>query len=84
MFTPIHYRIIFLERSGDLLERSLGEHTQNAKKSFNSTVWCLVPKHLHCGIKIIATVVFNEGYYAELKVMNMLDKDRTASYLPFR
>jgi len=60
MFTPIHYRIIFLERSGDLLERSLSGHTQ--KLSFNSTVWHSAPKHLHSGIKIIeiayiATVV---------------------------
>nr|XP_012230245.1 PREDICTED: uncharacterized protein LOC105676716 [Linepithema humile] len=62
----------------DLLERCLGGHTQNANESFNSTVWRLAPKHLHSGIKVIeiaayiAAGVFNEGYYAVLKIMETL------------
>ncbi|KYQ55491.1 hypothetical protein ALC60_05553, partial [Trachymyrmex zeteki] len=40
----------------DLLQRCLGGYTQNANESFNSTVWRLAPKHLHCGLKIIEIV----------------------------
>ncbi|KYN10942.1 hypothetical protein ALC57_16912 [Trachymyrmex cornetzi] len=63
----------------DLLERCLGGHTQNANKSFNSTIWRLTPKHLHSGQKIIeisayiAAGVFNEGYTSILRIMNALD-----------
>lgn len=63
----------------DLLERCLGGHTQNANESFNSTIWRLAPKHLNSGIKIIeiaaflAAGIFNEGYYAVLKIMEMLN-----------
>ncbi|XP_071582033.1 uncharacterized protein [Temnothorax nylanderi] len=63
----------------DLLERCLGGHTQNANESFNSTVWRLAPKHLNSGINIIeitaiiASGVFNESYYAILKLMELLD-----------
>lgn len=37
--------------SRELLERCLGGNTQNNNESFNSTVWRLAPKHLHCGSK---------------------------------
>lgn len=63
----------------DLLERCLGGHTQNANESFNSTVWRLAPKHLHCGLKVIeiaayiAAGIFNEGYYAVMKIFNILE-----------
>ena len=63
----------------DLLERCLGDHTQNANESFNSTIWRLTPKHLHSGQKIIelsaciAAGVFNEGYNSILRLMNQLD-----------
>lgn len=63
----------------NLLEKCLGGHTQNANNSFNSTVRRLAPKHLNCGKKIIeitiyiAAEVFNEGYYAILKIMDMLN-----------
>lgn len=63
----------------DLLERCLGGHTQNANESFNSTVWRLAPKHLHCGRKIIeiaawiAAGIFNEGYLSVLKIMSSMD-----------
>lgn len=63
----------------DLLNRCLGGHTQNANESFNSTIWRLAPKHLNCGLKIveitafIAAGVFNEGYYAVLKIMETLE-----------
>ncbi|XP_025152724.1 uncharacterized protein LOC109504083 isoform X2 [Harpegnathos saltator] len=62
-----------------LLTRCLGGHTQNSNESFNSTIWRLVPKHLHSGSKIIeiaafiAAGVFNEGYSSILKIMNVLD-----------
>ncbi|KZC06783.1 PREDICTED: uncharacterized protein LOC107195087 [Dufourea novaeangliae] len=63
----------------DLLERCVGGHTQNANESFNSTVWRLAPKHLNYGINIIeiatfiAASIFNEGYCAILKMMNILE-----------
>lgn len=59
----------------DLLVRCLGGHTQNANESFNATIWRLVPKHLHSGLKIveiaafIAAGIFNEGYTAILQMM---------------
>jgi len=62
----------------ELLERCLGGHTQNANESFNSTIWRLAPKHLHCGWKIIeiaayiAAGIFNEGYLSVLKIMSDL------------
>ncbi|KZC13116.1 hypothetical protein WN55_05539, partial [Dufourea novaeangliae] len=62
----------------DLLERCVGDHTQNVNESFNSTVWRLAPKHLTYGINIIeiaafiAASVVNEGYCAILKMMNIL------------
>ncbi|CAB3224577.1 unnamed protein product [Arctia plantaginis] len=54
-------------------------HTQNANETFNSTVWRIAPKHLNSGIKIveiaayIAGGMFNEGYSAVLKTMQLLD-----------
>lgn len=57
----------------------MGGHTQNANESFNSTVWRLAPKHLHCGRKIIeiaayiAAGIFNEGYLTVLKIMSDLE-----------
>lgn len=75
-----HLLPIYTELSKkDLLERCLGGHTQNANASFNCMVWRLAPKHLNSGIKIIeiaafiAAGVFNEGYYAVLKIMETLD-----------
>jgi len=62
----------------DLLERCVGGFTQNANESFNSTVWRLAPKHLHCGSKIIeiaaylAGGMFNDGYSFILRVMDDL------------
>lgn len=77
---PTHIRPVYKELSKDeLLTRCLGGHTQNANESINSTVWRIVPKHLHSGIKIveiaayIAGGMFNEGYSAALKIMNLLD-----------
>ncbi|KYQ46869.1 hypothetical protein ALC60_14160 [Trachymyrmex zeteki] len=63
----------------DLLERCVGGFTQNANESFNSTIWRLAPKHLHCGSKIIEIAaylvagIFNDGYSFILKVMNDLE-----------
>ncbi|KZC08959.1 hypothetical protein WN55_11422 [Dufourea novaeangliae] len=63
----------------ELLQRCLGRHLKNVNESFNSTVWRLAPKHLHCGIQTveiatyIVAVVFNEGYFAILKIMDVLD-----------
>jgi len=75
-----HIRPIYEELSNDeLLTRCLGGYTQNANESFNSTVWCMSPKHLHSGRKIIeisaymAAGMFNEGYSAVLSTMQLLD-----------
>jgi len=46
---------------------------------FNSTVWRLAPKHLHCELKIIeiatyfAAGMFNESHSFILRIMSMLD-----------
>ncbi|XP_018360539.1 PREDICTED: uncharacterized protein LOC108759546 [Trachymyrmex cornetzi] len=64
--------------SRELLERYLGGETQNNHKSYNSTVWVFAPKHLHYGAKIIeiatylAVGIFNEGFYAGLKIMTTI------------
>jgi len=61
----------------DLLTRCLGGHNQNSNESFNSTIWRLAPKHLHCGLKIvevasyIAAAMFNEGN-SSILMMNEL------------
>ncbi|XP_046617623.1 uncharacterized protein LOC124303880 [Neodiprion virginianus] len=75
-----YIRPVYEELSKDeLLTRCLGGHTQNANETFNSTVWRITPKHLHSGIKIfeiaayIAGEMFNEGYSAALKTMQLLD-----------
>lgn len=52
----------------ELLQRCLGDYTQNANGSFNSTIWRLARKHLNSGLKIveiasyIAARVFTKGY----------------------
>lgn len=64
--------------SKELLERCLGGETQNNNESFNSTVWRLAPKHLHCGLKTIeisaylAASIFNEGFSSILKIMTTI------------
>ena len=74
-----HLLPIYVNLSRDeLLTRCLGGHTQNSNESLNSTVWRMAPKHLHSGGKVIniaafmAAGVFNEGYFAILKVMEEL------------
>lgn len=63
----------------DLLERCLGGNTQNANEAFNSTIWRLAPKHLHCGWKIVeiasflAGGIFNDGFNYILSVMNDME-----------
>lgn len=62
----------------DLLQRCTGGNTQNDNECFNSCLWKLVPKHLHCGeqtVKIAAYIsagIFNEGYSSILKTMQAL------------
>ncbi|XP_029169169.1 uncharacterized protein LOC114939099 [Nylanderia fulva] len=75
-----HIRPIYEELSNDdLMTRCLGGHTQNSNESFNSLVWRLSPKHLNSGHKIveiaayIAAGIFNEGYFAVLSTMQLLD-----------
>lgn len=64
--------------SKDLLEKCLGDNTQNNNESFNSTIWRLAQKHIHCGSKIIeitpflAVGIFNEGFYAIKKCMTLM------------
>ncbi|XP_011343325.1 uncharacterized protein LOC105282795 isoform X4 [Ooceraea biroi] len=63
----------------DLLQRCLGGYTQNPNESFNSTIWRLAPKHLHCGSKVLEIAsfltagAFNEGYSSLLRTMQSLE-----------
>ena len=62
-----------------MLERYLGEYTQNPNENFNASVCRLSQKHLHAGIKIveiaayIAAGMFKEIYSAVLIIMNTLE-----------
>ena len=64
--------------AGDLLERCLGNNTQNNNESFNACVWHLVPKHIFAGRKIVeiatytSACVFNEGFNTVLKIMEVM------------
>ncbi|GFS39710.1 uncharacterized protein TNIN_160871 [Trichonephila inaurata madagascariensis] len=84
--TPLHPDIqkeifpIYKDLSmDDLLERCLGGHTQNANESLNFTIWRLVPKHLHSGLKFVELVsylaagLFNEGNSSLLMVISEAD-----------
>ena len=61
-----------------LLERCLGAHTQNNNESLNSCIWIMAPKHLHSGKEVdeiathLAVIIFNEGFSAILKTMDVL------------
>lgn len=64
--------------SNDLLERCLGNNTQNNNESLNNCVWNFVPKHTFAG-KIImdiaahsAACIFNEGLTSVLKIMEVM------------
>lgn len=63
----------------DLLQKCLGDHTQNANESCNATIWQLSLKYLHFGLLIvkfsayIASGIFNEGYTSFFKVMGSLN-----------
>lgn len=72
-------RPIYEELTKDeLLHRCLGSETQNNNESLNSLIWTFAPKHLHSGPKIVeiatflATVIFNEGFEAVIKIMNVM------------
>ncbi|XP_032687978.1 uncharacterized protein LOC116852084 [Odontomachus brunneus] len=62
----------------DLLERGLGGNTQNDNENYNGLLWHFATKYLHCGLKIIEITnylvvgIFNEGYYAVLKVFQTM------------
>ncbi|XP_077287143.1 uncharacterized protein LOC143911918 [Arctopsyche grandis] len=62
----------------DLLERCLGNNTQNNNESYNGLLWHFSPKHLHSGLKTIelsnyfATSIFNDGYSSILKMFNVM------------
>jgi len=79
--TPVQAAIrpIYEELSKDeLLHRCLGSETQNNNESLNSLIWTCAPKHLHSGPKIVeiatflATAIFNEGFEAVIKIMNVM------------
>jgi len=72
-------RPIYEELSKDeLLHRCLGSETQNNNESLNSLIWTFAPKHLYSGPKIVeiatflATAIFNEGFEAVIKIMNVM------------
>ena len=62
-----------------LMERCLGNFSQNANQSFHGLIWRLAPKYVHAGFKIvqiatfIATVTFNDGFNGVLKIMEVLE-----------
>ncbi|XP_066599703.1 uncharacterized protein [Prorops nasuta] len=59
----------------DLLTRCLGAETQNDNESLYSLIWTIIPKHLHCGPKIVeiatflAAIIFNEGFEGIIKIL---------------
>ena len=61
-----------------MLERCLGGNTQNNNESFNGLLWHFAPKHIYHGPKTVeiaaylATGIFNEGYYAILKIFEIM------------
>lgn len=63
----------------ELLERCLGGNTQNNNESYNGLLWHFAPKHLYNGVKTIeianylAVGIFNEGFYAVLKVFETME-----------
>ena len=63
----------------ELLERCNGGNTQNNNESYNGLLWHVAPKHLHNGLKSIelanflAVSSFNDGFYAILKMLQVMD-----------
>lgn len=63
----------------ELLNRCLGGFTQNSNESFNSIVWSMAPKTTSSGKTVLdtavylATLCFNDGFAAIMKVMEQLD-----------
>ncbi|EZA48704.1 hypothetical protein X777_11363 [Ooceraea biroi] len=63
----------------DIPSRTCIAEAGNFYESFNSCVWRLAPKYLYCGIRTveiaayIAAGLFNEGYFAVLKIMDTLE-----------
>ena len=52
---------------------------QNNNESYNGLLWHFAPKHLHNGLKTIefasslAVSIFNDGFYAILKMVQVMD-----------
>ena len=65
--------------SRDVLEQCKGGNTQNDNESYNGLLWHFAPKHLHNGLKTIELVNFlavsivNDGFYAILKILQVMD-----------
>ena len=65
--------------SRKLLDRCKGENTHNNNESYNGLLWHFAPKHLHNGLKTIelpnflAVSIFNDGFYAILKMLQVMD-----------
>ena len=65
--------------SRELLEQCQGGNTQNIYKSYNGLLWYFAPKHLHNALKTIelanflAVSIFNDGFYAILKMLQVID-----------
>lgn len=59
-----------------LLERCVGEFTQNSNESFNQIIWKITPKHLPAGLSVvemaanISACQFNEGTSAHLAIFH--------------
>ena len=72
--------------SRELLEQCKGGNTQNNNGSYNGLLWHFAPKHLHNGSKTIelanflkeielaiAVSIFDDGFYAILKMLQAMD-----------
>ena len=65
--------------SREFLERCKGGNTQNNNESYNGLLWHFAPKHLHNELKTIelanflAVSILNDGFYAILKMLQVMD-----------
>ena len=63
----------------ELLERCKGRSTQNNNESYNGLLWHFAPKHLHNRLKttklanFLAVSIFNDGFYAILKMLQVMN-----------
>ena len=73
--TPVYEDL----NSENLLQRCIGEFTQNNNESLNALIWSFAPKRVFSGAKTVkiasylAESIFNEGYESLLKIMHIIN-----------